>query len=66
MTAFRNLRTTAVLLLLVMAGGTAGYHYLESWSWLDGFYMVVTTLTTIGYQEVHPLSQARGASSMCS
>ncbi len=45
-----------VLLLLVMAAGTAGYHYIEGWPWFDGFYMVVTTLTTIGYQEVHPLS----------
>jgi voltage-gated potassium channel len=41
-----------------MVAGTAGYHYIEGWSWFDGFYMVVTTLTTIGYQEVHPLSQA--------
>ena len=56
MKAFRNLRTIGVLLLLVMAIGTAGYHYIEGWPWFDGFYMVVTTLTTIGYQEVHPLS----------
>jgi voltage-gated potassium channel len=41
-----------------MAAGTAGYHYIEGWPWFDGFYMVVTTLTTIGYQEVHPLSHA--------
>ncbi len=41
-----------------MAAGTAGYHFIEGWSWFDGFYMVVTTLTTIGYQEVHPLSHA--------
>jgi len=47
-----------VLLLLVMAVGTAGYHFIEGWPWFDGFYMVVTTLTTIGYQEVHPLSHA--------
>jgi voltage-gated potassium channel len=58
MKAFRNLRTIGVMLLLVMAGGTAGYHYIEGWPWFDGFYMVVTTLTTIGYQEVHPLSHA--------
>jgi voltage-gated potassium channel len=38
--------------------GTAGFHFIEHWSWFDGFYMVLTTLTTIGYQEVHPLSQA--------
>src|SRR5215831_14371580 len=36
----------------------AGFHYLERWSWFDGFYMVVTTFTTIGYQEIHPLSHA--------
>lgn len=41
-----------------MAVGTAGYHYIEGWSWFDGFYMVITTLTTIGYQETHPLSHA--------
>jgi voltage-gated potassium channel len=58
MKAFRNLRLIGVLLLLVMAVGTAGYHYIEGWPWFDGFYMVVTTLTTIGYQEVHPLSHA--------
>src|SRR5438552_9924392 len=58
MKAFRNLQTIGALLLLVMAAGTAGYHYIEGWPWFDGFYMVVTTLTTIGYQEVHPLSHA--------
>ncbi len=58
MKAFRNLRTLGILLLLVMAIGTAGFHYIEGWTWFDGFYMVITTLTTIGYQEVHPLSHA--------
>src|SRR5208337_1955583 len=58
MKAVYNLRVIGVLLLIVMAVGTAGYHFIEGWSWFDGFYMVVTTLTTIGYQEVHPLSHA--------
>ena len=58
MPALRHLRNIGVLLVLVMVIGTAGYHYIEGWSWFDGFYMVVTTLTTIGYQEVHPLSHA--------
>jgi len=58
MTALRHLRKIGILLVLVMAIGTAGFHYIEGWSWFDGFYMVVTTLTTIGYQEVHPLSHA--------
>jgi voltage-gated potassium channel len=58
MPALRHLRRIGALLLLVMMIGTAGYHYIEHWPWFDGFYMVVTTLTTIGYQEVHPLSHA--------
>jgi voltage-gated potassium channel len=45
-------------LLCVALIGTAGYHYIEHWSWFDGFYMVLITLTTIGYGEVHQLSQA--------
>jgi voltage-gated potassium channel len=56
MKALRNLRTIGLLLLIVVGIGTAGFHYVEGWSWFDGLYMVVTTLTTIGYQEVHPLS----------
>jgi len=47
----------AAALLGVAMIGTAGFHYLEHWSWFDGFYMVLLTLTTIGYQEVHPLSE---------
>jgi voltage-gated potassium channel len=38
-------------LRFVRVAGTAGYHYIEGWSGFDGFYMVVTTLTTIGCQE---------------
>ena len=58
MKTLRNLRFIAGALLLVVAVGTAGFHYIEGWPWFDGFYMVITTLTTIGYQEVHPLSHA--------
>ena len=58
MRKFRNLRFLGGGLLLVIGVGTAGFHYIEGWTWFDGFYMVITTLTTIGYQEVHPLSQA--------
>ena len=46
------------LLLCVLAGGTLGYRAIEGWSLWDGFYMTVTTITTVGFQEVHPLSRA--------
>ncbi len=45
-------------LLLLTVAGTAGFHYIEHWSWFDSFYMVIITLSTIGYGEVHPLSHA--------
>lgn len=58
MKAFRNLRLIGLALAAVAIAGTAAFHFILGWRWLDSFYMVVTTLTTIGYQEVHPLSDA--------
>jgi len=36
--------------------GSLGYVWLEGWNFFDALYMTVTTLTTVGYGEVHPLS----------
>jgi voltage-gated potassium channel len=43
-----------VLLLLV---GTGGYMWVEGWSAFDALYMSAITVTTVGYLEVHPLSE---------
>jgi voltage-gated potassium channel len=56
MKALRNLKLIATALLVLCAIGVAGFHYIEGWPWFDGLYMVLTTFTTIGYGEVHPLS----------
>lgn len=58
MRAFRNLKRIAIALAVLTFVGMAGFHYIEGWTWFDGFYMVVTSFTTIGYQELHPLSHA--------
>ncbi|HLX77122.1 MAG TPA: potassium channel family protein, partial [Terriglobales bacterium] len=58
MRALHNLKLIGLGLLIVMLLGVAGFHFIEGWPWFDGLYMVVTTFTTIGYQEVHPLSHA--------
>ena len=47
-----------ILLGSVVLVGSAGFHFLEGWGWFDAFYMTLTTMTTIGYGEIHPLSHA--------
>src|SRR3954467_14315034 len=50
-------RVWAALLALVSITvmGVLGYMLFEGWSFLDGLYMTVITLTTVGYKEVHDL-----------
>jgi voltage-gated potassium channel len=38
--------------------GTAGYIILERYNFLDALYMTIISITTVGYGEVHPLSDA--------
>ena len=45
-----------VALAGIIAVGTAGYMAIEGWSFLDAVYMTVTTVTTVGFREVRPLS----------
>jgi voltage-gated potassium channel len=40
----------AILLFLILVG-TAGYHWLEGWDWLDSLYMTVVILSTVGLGE---------------
>lgn len=48
--------------LLLIAGliflGTIGYVMVEGWSAFDSLYMTIITITTVGYGEVHPLSNS--------
>lgn len=44
------------LLVFSFAVGVAGFMGLESYSFVDAFYMTVITASTVGFGEVHPLS----------
>lgn len=46
----------AALVIAALLTGTAGYHLIEGWSGFDSLYMTVITLATVGYGEVHPLT----------
>ncbi len=53
----RQLRAAIVALFLLVLAGTTGYMSVEGWPFLDALYMTVTTITTVGYMEVHALSR---------
>lgn len=43
-------------LLAMIFLGTLGFMFIEGWNFLDSIYMTIIILTTIGFQEVHPLT----------
>ena len=51
----RRLLWVIVALVVVLAVCVVRYVATEEWSFLDAFYMTRTTLSTVGYREVHPL-----------
>jgi len=42
---------------VIFAAGTAAYMLIEGWSLFDSMYMMIITLSTVGYGEIHPLSR---------
>jgi len=57
MITLRKLLTLAGVLMALLVLGSLGYVWIEGWSFFDALYMTVTTLSTVGYREVHPLSR---------
>ena len=55
---FAKLYLSLVLLLVVIVVGVVGFMVLEGYSPLDALFMTIITLSTVGYQEVKPLSDA--------
>jgi len=53
----KRLLQVLALVAFLIAAGTIGYVVIEGWRWLDAVYMTVTTITTVGYREIHPLSK---------
>ena len=51
-------RLAAILLGIVILVGVTGYSLIDGWDLLDSFYMVIITISTVGYTEVHPQGTA--------
>jgi voltage-gated potassium channel len=57
MKSTKNLLISLTLSLLFVVGGSAGYMIIEGWNLTDALYMTVITISTVGYSEVHSMSQ---------
>ena len=54
----RHLKISLFVLLMLVSVGTSGFMTIERWSFLDALYMTVITLGTVGFKEIHDLSDA--------
>jgi len=49
-----KLRVALIGLLTIILVGTAGYHLIEGWPFLESLYMTIVTLSTVGYGDYYP------------
>ena len=54
---FRKLIIAVVLLICVFLTGVGGFMWIENYSFLDAAYMTILTVASVGFSEVHPLSE---------
>ena len=53
----RHLRISLFLAVAIFVFGVIGYSLIEEWILIDAVYMTAITLSTVGYKEVHDLSE---------
>jgi voltage-gated potassium channel len=58
MNPLRKIIPPLIVLVVIITLAIAGYTMIEHWRFLDAAYMVTITLATVGFKEVHELSDA--------
>ena len=52
----KNIITASFIMLVIFSLGSTGYHLIEDMTWFEGLYMTFITISTIGFTELHTLS----------
>jgi len=53
---FKKIYFALSLLLIIICTGITGYHLIEGYTFDEAFYMTILTVSTVGFNEVRPLS----------
>ncbi len=57
MTGTRQFLVSLAALIVIITLGSLGYILIEGWEFMDALFMTVITLTTVGFNVVHPMGQ---------
>ena len=52
----KNIFAAFIILIIIFSLGSTGYHIIEDMTWFEGLYMTFITISTIGFTELHTLS----------
>ncbi len=53
---FKNILSATLIMLIIFTVGSLGYHFIEQMTFFEGLYMTFITISTIGFTELHTLS----------
>jgi len=52
----KNIIIATFVMIIIFSIGSSGYHFIEDMTWFEGLYMTFITISTIGFTELHTLS----------
>ena len=54
----RRLAYVFIVIVIILFGSAIFYHYVEKWRYLDALYFSAATMTTVGYGDITPRTDA--------
>lgn len=55
---FKDIFIILLLILIIIIVGIFGFIIIEDYTFLEAFYMCIITISTVGFQEIHPFSDS--------